>query len=66
MTDPRKRWIYDIYGEEGLKFSWDIRKKFKTSEELLIELEKQMRKKNEQNLENMVKSRVNKIYFCDL
>ncbi|EMR08279.1 hypothetical protein PNEG_03444 [Pneumocystis murina B123] len=57
LMDPRKRLIYNIYGEEGLKFSWDIRKKFKTSEELLIELEKQMRKKNEQNVENMVKSR---------
>lgn len=57
LMDPRKRCIYDIYGEEGLKFTWDIGKKFKTSDEVFIELEKQMRKKNEQNVENMVKSK---------
>ncbi|KAG4303854.1 hypothetical protein PORY_002742 [Pneumocystis oryctolagi] len=57
LMDPRKRWIYDMYGEEGLKFTWDVGKKFKTTDELLAEFQKQMRKKNEQNLENMVKSR---------
>ncbi|KTW27597.1 uncharacterized protein T551_03096 [Pneumocystis jirovecii RU7] len=57
LMDPRKRWIYDMYGEEGLKFTWDIGKKFKTSEEVLAELERQMHRKNQQNLENMVKSR---------
>ncbi|KAG4301059.1 hypothetical protein PCK1_002758 [Pneumocystis canis] len=57
LMDPRKRWIYDMYGEDGLKLTWDIGRKFKTADEILSELEKQMYRKKEQNLENIVKSK---------
>ncbi|CAO3597571.1 unnamed protein product [Absidia cylindrospora] len=57
ISDPQKRVIYDTYGEEGLKATWEVGPKFKTPEELQAEYEKQARLKREQDLDNMVRSR---------
>ncbi|KAI8339624.1 hypothetical protein BC941DRAFT_420998 [Chlamydoabsidia padenii] len=57
ISDPQKRVIYDTYGEEGLKATWEVGPKFKTPEELQAEYEKQARLKREQDLDNLVRSR---------
>ncbi|ORZ25560.1 hypothetical protein BCR42DRAFT_340731 [Absidia repens] len=57
ISDPQKRVIYDTYGEEGLKATWEVGPKFKTPEELQAEYEKQARLKREQDLDNMIRSR---------
>lgn len=33
LTDPNRRAVYDLLGEEGLKTKWDIGPKYKTAEE---------------------------------
>ncbi|PHZ09606.1 DnaJ-domain-containing protein [Rhizopus microsporus ATCC 52813] len=57
LSDPKKRIIYDTYGEEGLNASWDVGPRYKTTEELREEYEKQAKQKREQELENLVRSR---------
>lgn len=39
LTDPNKRAIYDLFGEEGLKTKWDVGLKYKTAEEVCNFLE---------------------------
>lgn len=34
LSDSKRRMIYDSLGEEGLKTSWEIGSKYKTSEEV--------------------------------
>ncbi|KAI8344753.1 hypothetical protein BC941DRAFT_409532 [Chlamydoabsidia padenii] len=57
ISDPQKRVIYDTYGEEGLKATWEVGPKFKTPAELQAEYEKQARLKREKDLDNLVRSR---------
>ncbi|CAG8593717.1 2002_t:CDS:10 [Acaulospora morrowiae] len=49
--------IYDMFGEEGLSTSWEIGARYKTSQELREEFERQTRAKREQEVESMVKSK---------
>ncbi|KAI9261706.1 hypothetical protein BY458DRAFT_251653 [Sporodiniella umbellata] len=56
LMDPKKRIIYDTYGEEGLTASWDVGPRYKSTEELRDEYEKQAKRKREQDLENLVRS----------
>ncbi|RUS29025.1 hypothetical protein BC938DRAFT_481156 [Jimgerdemannia flammicorona] len=72
LTDRGKRTIYDMYGEEGLQTSWEVGPRLKTPEEVKIgsagfvlmtngmraEFEQQARLKKEQELENLVQSKV--------
>ncbi|KAG0744655.1 hypothetical protein G6F57_009539 [Rhizopus arrhizus] len=57
LSDPKARIIYDTYGEEGLNASWEVGPRYKTTEELREEYEKQAKRKREQELENLVRSR---------
>jgi len=57
LTDPNKRTIYDMFGEEGLSTSWEVGPRLKTPQELREEFERQTRLKKEQEVENMVKSK---------
>ena len=34
LTDPNKRIIYDMFGEEGLSTSWDVAPRSKTPQEV--------------------------------
>ena len=34
LTDPQKRAVYDLLGEEGLKTSWEVGRRLKTPEEV--------------------------------
>ncbi|CAG8463900.1 2826_t:CDS:10 [Paraglomus occultum] len=57
LVDKTKRAIYDMFGEEGLRTSWDVGMKLKTPQELREEFERQMRERREKDLDNLVKSR---------
>ncbi|CAG8520921.1 5444_t:CDS:10 [Diversispora eburnea] len=57
LTDPTKRTIYDMFGEEGLNTSWEIGTRYKTPQELREEFESQNRMKRELEVENLVKSK---------
>ena len=36
LTDPNKRIIYDMFGEEGLSTSWEVGPRLKTPQEVGI------------------------------
>ncbi|GBC07248.1 hypothetical protein RclHR1_07330006 [Rhizophagus clarus] len=57
LTDPNKRIIYDMFGEEGLSTSWEVGPRLKTPQELREEFERQARLKRQQEVENMVKAK---------
>ncbi|KAJ1302061.1 hypothetical protein OPQ81_000895 [Rhizoctonia solani] len=56
LTDPGKRAIYDLFGEEGLKTKWDVGTKYKTEEELRNEYARLARAARLQDAENIVRS----------
>ncbi|CAE6441760.1 unnamed protein product [Rhizoctonia solani] len=56
LTDPSKRAIYDLFGEEGLKTKWDVGSKYKTEEELRNEYARLARAARLQDAENIVRS----------
>ncbi|KAF8599322.1 DnaJ-domain-containing protein [Ceratobasidium sp. AG-I] len=56
LTDPHKRAIYDLFGEEGLKTKWDVGSKYKTAEELRNEYARLARAARLQETENLVRS----------
>ncbi|CAE7056210.1 unnamed protein product [Rhizoctonia solani] len=62
LTDPGKRAIYDLFGEDGLKTKWDVGSKHKTQEEASIyiylrnEYARLARAARLQDTENMVRS----------
>ncbi|CAO3677610.1 unnamed protein product [Rhizopus stolonifer] len=57
LIDSKARIIYDTYGEEGLSASWEVGPRYKSTEELREEYEKQAKRKKEQELESLVRSR---------
>ncbi|KAG8733748.1 hypothetical protein FRC11_003095 [Ceratobasidium sp. 423] len=56
LTDPNKRAIYDLFGEDGLKTKWDVGPKYKTEEELRNEYARLARMARLQDAENIVRS----------
>ncbi|CAE6456614.1 unnamed protein product [Rhizoctonia solani] len=56
LTDPSKRAIYDLFGEDGLKTKWDVGSKYKTEEELRNEYARLARTARLQDAENIVRS----------
>lgn len=38
LSDPKKRIVYDTYGEEGLNASWDIGPRYKSQDEVHIKI----------------------------
>ncbi|CAJ0758634.1 9957_t:CDS:10 [Entrophospora sp. SA101] len=53
LTDPTKRTIYDMFGEEGLNTSWEVGYRYKTPDEF----EKKARAQREEDAENLVRSK---------
>ncbi|KAG8743197.1 hypothetical protein FRC10_000268 [Ceratobasidium sp. 414] len=43
LSDPNKRAIYDMFGEEGLKTKWDVGQRHKTPEEAAVTVVFQLR-----------------------
>ncbi|KAF8755538.1 hypothetical protein RHS01_05219 [Rhizoctonia solani] len=56
LTDPSKRAIYDLFGEDGLKTKWDVGSKYKTEEELRNEYARLARAAKLHDAENIVRS----------
>ncbi|KAG9100156.1 hypothetical protein FS749_016108 [Ceratobasidium sp. UAMH 11750] len=56
LSDPNKRAIYDMFGEEGLKTKWDVGQKHKTPEELRDEYARLARAARLKDVENLVRS----------
>ncbi|KAG9127808.1 hypothetical protein FRC07_009000 [Ceratobasidium sp. 392] len=56
LSDPNRRAIYDMFGEEGLKTKWDVGQKYKTPEELRDEYARLARAARLQDAENLVRS----------
>ncbi|KAG9096523.1 hypothetical protein FRC06_008565 [Ceratobasidium sp. 370] len=56
LSDPNKRAIYDMFGEEGLKTKWDVGQKHKTPEELRDEYARLARAAHLKDAENLVRS----------
>ncbi|KAI7865902.1 hypothetical protein BDF14DRAFT_1875404 [Spinellus fusiger] len=59
LTNAQKRIIYDTYGEQGLTATWEVGARFKTTDEMREEYEKQERRKREKTLESLVQARTN-------
>ncbi|KAI8905618.1 hypothetical protein EDD86DRAFT_194059 [Gorgonomyces haynaldii] len=57
LSDPNRRHIYDLYGEEGLKQTWDIGPKLKTKEEIQHEYERKIEMEKQLEQQNLVKSK---------
>ncbi|ORX38669.1 hypothetical protein BD324DRAFT_599616 [Kockovaella imperatae] len=57
LTDPTKRMIYDMFGEEGLRTSWEVGHRVKTPAELRKHFEKQSNAKRQLEIDALVKSR---------
>lgn len=55
LTDPTKRTIYDMFGEEGLKTSWEIGPRNRTPEELRRHFAQQAYEKKRLDAEALVK-----------
>ena len=55
LTDPTKRTIYDLFGEEGLKTSWEVGPKIKTTEEMRSHFQSQAYSKKTLEAEALVK-----------
>ncbi|KAK8854909.1 hypothetical protein IAR55_003648 [Kwoniella newhampshirensis] len=55
LTDPTKRTIYDLFGEEGLKTSWEIGPRVKTPEEMKRWFTSQAYEKRSMETEALVK-----------
>lgn len=57
LSDPQKRAIYDVYGEEGLEADWDVMPRFQTPAELLEMHERLQRMKEDERLQQMTRPR---------
>ncbi|WRT68254.1 uncharacterized protein IL334_005230 [Kwoniella shivajii] len=55
LIDPTKRTIYDLFGEEGLKTSWEIGPKHKSPEELKRFFISQKNEKRSMEIESFIK-----------
>ncbi|XP_039248600.2 dnaJ homolog subfamily C member 11-like [Styela clava] len=51
LSDPNKRYIYDMYGRKGLEAEWQIVERKKTPQEIQEEYERLQRRKEMQRLE---------------
>ena len=55
LTDSTKRTIYDLFGEEGLKTSWELGPRNRSKEELKSEFQRQATEKRRIDAEALVK-----------
>lgn len=55
LTDPAKRTIYDLFGEEGLRTSWEVGPRIKTQEEMKQHFQRQAYEKRQLDAEALVK-----------
>lgn len=57
LTDETKRTIYDLFGEEGLRTTWDVGPRNRTSEEMRRFYQRQAFEKRQMDAEALVKPR---------
>ena len=57
LTDPTKRTVYDLFGEEGLKTSWEIGPRVRTTEEMRSHFQRQAYDKRRLEAEALVKAK---------
>lgn len=55
LTDATKRTIYDLFGEEGLKTSWEVGPRNRTKAEMRAEFQRQANEKRQLDAEALVK-----------
>jgi len=55
LTDSTKRTIYDLFGEEGLKTSWEVGPRNRTKQEMRSEFQRQANEKRRIDAEALVK-----------
>jgi DnaJ family protein C protein 11 len=55
LTDPTKRTVYDLFGEEGLRTSWEVGPRIKTPEEMRAHFQRQAYEKRQMDAEALVK-----------
>jgi DnaJ family protein C protein 11 len=55
LTDSTKRTIYDLFGEEGLKTSWELGPRIRTKEEMKSEFQRQAGEKRRLDAEALIK-----------
>jgi len=55
LTDSTKRTIYDLFGEEGLKTSWELGPRIRTKEEMKAEFQRQAGEKRRIDAEALIK-----------
>ncbi|EPQ31114.1 uncharacterized protein PFL1_01303 [Pseudozyma flocculosa PF-1] len=57
LIDREKRAVYDHFGEEGLKSSWTVSLRGRTPAEMQAEFERESRRRQAADAENLVKSK---------
>jgi DnaJ family protein C protein 11 len=55
LTDPTKRTVYDLFGEEGLRTSWEVGPRNRTPEEMRAHFQRQAYEKKQLDAEALVK-----------
>ena len=57
LTDGARRTIYDLFGEEGLRTSWEVGPRIKSPEEMRAHFQRQAYEKRQVDAEALVKSK---------
>lgn len=57
LTDPQRRAVYDMFGEEGLRTSWELGPRNMSSSEIKAHFVKQAETKRQMDAEALVKSK---------
>lgn len=57
LTDPSRRTVYDLFGEEGLKTSWELGPRVKTPQQMREHFSRQYQEKKVLEAEALVKSK---------
>lgn len=65
LTDNTKRTVYDLFGEEGLRTSWEVGPKVKSPEELRRHFQRQAYTKRQLDAEALVKPKGDINLFVD-
>ncbi|KAI8852818.1 hypothetical protein BC829DRAFT_487276 [Chytridium lagenaria] len=57
LSNPGRRHIYDMYGQEGLTTNWEVGPRLRTPEEIREEYDRQNRQRLQSEVDNLIRSK---------